>query len=74
MPTLFFPSEYGILVHSDRMVQPDSFRKLEVEIFSYCVFVLTSCKYQVFLFGQMLCPRDGTRRQSPLACELTPLE
>lgn len=25
------------------------------KFFSYCVFVLTSCKYQVLLFGQILC-------------------
>lgn len=32
MPTLFVPCEYGILVHSDRMVQPYGFTQ-EVEIF-----------------------------------------
>lgn len=42
MPMLFFPSEYGILVHSDRMVQPNSFTQ-EVEVF----FLLCFCAYKL---------------------------
>lgn len=60
MPTLFF-----FLVNMVYLYTQIEWYNLTVSLrrwkfFSYCVFVLTSCKYQVLLFGQILCSHDCT--------------